>query len=361
MILNDLNNATVSVNVANSIVAQKNFVFLENFMNNITDYFETQVFVENFNNEKNKTAAINDINRWVADQTKGIIDEMLNDDDLSSNTVLVLMNGIYFNLNWKIPFNQSKYATTKSKDLNMMNVKDMFKYAKFNDGQLIEILFVDDLVSMFVFLPSCDDQYEQNANINKKNFNSNCSYNRSISSLFTAAKLEKRIDHLKPKLVDLYMPKFNLQNSNFHDDPKWKSVFNNDSNRTLSMMGIENAFKPKVADFSLINNGNPNLYLTKVVHKILINISENVVYGAGVTSEIVVADDDNDVNNIDIFDKHEFLDHDHNNRITNQIEIKQPKQEEIAIVFRADHRFMFTIRNRQHNITLFAGIVNIQK
>src|SRR6185437_7135906 len=51
------------------------------------------------------------INRWVEERTNGKIKDLLQKDDITKDTALVLVNAIYFKAAWENPFQPS--ATNK--------------------------------------------------------------------------------------------------------------------------------------------------------------------------------------------------------------------------------------------------------
>ena len=65
--------------------------------------------------------------------------------------------------------------------------------------------------------------------------------------------------------------------------PKWKFSWNKTMNEILSSLGMEVAFDPNKANFSAINADN-QLYITKVIHKTFIDVSESGTEAAAVTS-----------------------------------------------------------------------------
>ncbi|KAJ6222848.1 hypothetical protein RDWZM_001393 [Blomia tropicalis] len=281
-----------TIGIANAIAIQQNRAILESFMKNITTYFDAEVFVENFT----KTNSIDELNEWVNEKTNKKITKLF-DSPLSADTVMVLMNAIYFNGIWHTEFNQSLTKSApfyvcknQSESVEMMTKHDKYKYAQFDDGQLLSIPYKNNTMSMLVFLSK---ESRQN----------------SISLSLNDINLETRIKQLKTVNLTLHFPKFKLSKSY-------------QLNKALNSLGIREAFT-KQADFSNINR-NHNLFVSKVLHKTFIDVNEKGSEAAAVTGIVLET--------LSI----------HNT--PRELKVNRP--------------FMFFIRDNTHNVNLFSGIIS---
>eukprot|EP00091_Calanus_sinicus_P001337 TRINITY_DN11331_c0_g1_i1.p2 TRINITY_DN11331_c0_g1~~TRINITY_DN11331_c0_g1_i1.p2 ORF type:complete len:103 (+),score=19.71 TRINITY_DN11331_c0_g1_i1:181-489(+) len=83
-------------------------------------------------NDANKSA--NKINNWVAKKTKNKIRRLFSKEKLGPNTVMILLNALYFKGKWDKPFDMAntkkrKFVVNKEKSINakMMAQTEYFK------------------------------------------------------------------------------------------------------------------------------------------------------------------------------------------------------------------------------------------
>lgn len=298
--LNELNHPEKSMgntlSVANSVAIQKNRQVLESYMNSVTTYFGSQVFVEDFSS----ATATDELNSWVSEKTHSKIPKLF-DSPLSPDTAMVLLNAIYFKGIWEYKFEEK---STKSADFHVtkdqvesvsqMALRAHLRYANFEDGQLLEIPYQNVTMSMFVFLPHENQQ------------------TRAISSALSVTNLDHRMQELNSNDVILHLPKFKIEGS-YSLKP------------TLSKLGIQDAFT-KAADFSNID-GHKDLFVSEVVHKTFIEVNEEGSEAAAATGIVV----------------REFA------------SIDPPPR---PVEFNVNRPFMFFIRDNDHHVTLFSGVIN---
>ncbi len=98
--------------------------------------------------------------------------------------------------------------------------------------------------------------------------------------------------------------------------PKFKTTSQFEMNNTLKEMGMTSAFDANVADFSGMN-GDTNLFISAVVHKAFVDVNEEGTEATGVVVEI--------------------------------------ESFQAPSVFRADHPFVFMIRDNHNGSILFLG------
>ncbi|CAH0728016.1 unnamed protein product, partial [Brenthis ino] len=159
--LNSQENATFSL--AERIYASIEFKLNPCFEKDTRDIFFAEAQNVNFSNP---TEAADIINQWVANKTNNLITDLVPPDSLSRNTIVVLVNAIYFKGTWEKLF---KTENTKKGDfyvnenknvtVNMMNQIESFKYADIpSQGvQVIELPYVNSNFSYLVLLPKLKD------------------------------------------------------------------------------------------------------------------------------------------------------------------------------------------------------------
>lgn len=96
----------VIVSIANSVWTENDFAVKKTFIDILTDYYSS----ESKSFDINDVSAPVKINNWIKDKTNGLITDMV--DKLNDNTVMLLINAIYFKGKWKSQFDKAK--TVKS-------------------------------------------------------------------------------------------------------------------------------------------------------------------------------------------------------------------------------------------------------
>ena len=103
------------------------------------------------------------VNNWCNKKTHGKITKIL--DQLDPNTVMVLLNAIYFKGSWRIEFPEKSTKPKKFYNFNdnskyietdMMSIKDKFLYYQDNELEIIELPYTKDSMSAIILLPNKD-------------------------------------------------------------------------------------------------------------------------------------------------------------------------------------------------------------
>ena len=181
----------------------------------------------------------------------------------------------------------------------MMRQKSDFRYGHFDDLSAIELPYDGDRLSMMIFLPHEIDGLA--------NFESKLTFD-SLNSWTS------RLAEIKPVGVTVVIPKF-------------KTTRELGLGSILGDLGMPGAFDPYIADFSGMT-GNKDLYVDKVIHKAFVDVNEEGTEAAAATAVIM--------------------------GVSTAVGGKPAEP-----IFRADHPFMFIIRENQTGSILFVGrIVN---
>jgi len=243
----------VVMTIANSIWIKNGFTVLDPFITANQTYYKAQVTKLDFN-----PAAVTTINKWVSDKTNGKIPTIL--EQISSNEIMFLINAIYFNGKWKYQFDKSKTANEPFNAVNkinlsvpMMKMEERFGYSVQPGYKALKMPYGADKFQMVLLLPDVGTTPDKLA----------ASLNPEKWSTLNGALQNKT-------KVPVWIP-------------KWKFSWDITLNGILSSLGMEVAFDPNRANFSGINADN-QLYITKVIHKTFIDVSESGTEAAAVTS-----------------------------------------------------------------------------
>jgi len=90
------------LNIVNAIWGQKDYEFLDDFLDILAENYGAGLRILDFINETEKSRVT--INDWVSEQTEGRIEDLIPQGVITALTRLVLTNAIYFNAAWDYPF-----------------------------------------------------------------------------------------------------------------------------------------------------------------------------------------------------------------------------------------------------------------
>jgi serine protease inhibitor len=242
----------VIMEIANSIWYRDDFSVLEDFIHTNQEYFYAEIRSLDFS----APGAKDIINGWVSEKTHEKIREII--DEIPAQTVMYLINAIYFKGMWTFEFDPEDtglkpFYPAEGPSFNALAMRQETELNYYHNDlfQLVELPYGDRNFSMLVFLPSagksCSDIL---AGMDNDSWNS-----------WTGQLAETDV------LVQL--PKFKFET--------FKLL-----NEYLSSMGMEIAFTD-AADFTGINPAG-NLYISRVLHKTYIDVNEEGTEAAAVTA-----------------------------------------------------------------------------
>jgi serine protease inhibitor len=298
-LLGDLNAAHEGyrLSVANALWAQQGYTFLDDFLNLLKTDYGAGLNQVNF---KGATEAARlTINQWVEQKTQDKIKDLLQPGALRSDTRLVLTNAIYFKGDWETQFDKGQ---TKNEDFHLspaqtttaplMHRDGRFSYFDGGTFQILEVPYKSKELSMIVFLPKDPGGLP------------------GLEQSLTDSNLQQWLRQLvSVSKVVVTMPKF-----------KMTQQFELGS--TLSAMGMPQAFSSG-ADFSGMT-GHRDFAISEVIHKAYIDVNEEGTEAAAATAMTMRA-------------------------------LARPAPQAPPPVFRADHPFVFMIRDNRSASILFMG------
>ncbi|ESO86044.1 hypothetical protein LOTGIDRAFT_129913, partial [Lottia gigantea] len=296
----------VTLNNANGMFVKPGTQLLPEFSNKMKQFYDAKVQEFDFSNPKGPEAPIND---WVSKQTAGMIKDFLKPGSVDGNTIMWLINAIYFKGTWKNIFNErltrkQKFHVSKTTqvDVDMMTLSEkMFRYKRLDNLKttVMELPYVGDRYSMYILLP---DDIEGLSTLES-----------SLDATSLESALTSKNSHLlsgmdKITRFIITMPKFSLGSSLKLNQP-------------LQDLGLNKIFDGRQADLSGIT-GKQNLVVNSVIQKAVIDVTESGTRAAAVTGIGIV--------------------------LTSSVHLP-PRY------LRIDHPFMFAIRDKQTNTNLFMG------
>jgi len=252
-----------SIKIANSLWLPDDGRFQVNrdFLQTNMDYYGAAAYMIPFN--KNGADAVN---RWVEEHTGGMIDRVI--DGLTPEDVLLLVNAVAFEAEWLCPFRKEIntddiFTTADGREITVEFMKDMGTAGK-------DYIFDDDSVGIIKTYRS-EENYERSGKYSFAAFmpkDESIPFDEYVSSL-TGEGIAHLLSNSKDR-VYLIMPKF-------------KAEYKTDLVQILSDMGIPSAFDAGAADFTGMGG---DVYVSEVVHKTAIEVSETSTKAAAVTGLI---------------------------------------------------------------------------
>lgn len=239
------------------------------------------------------------INRWTADNTKQRIKELIQPNQLTQLTRLVLTNAIYFKGSWQFRFDAGdtrempfKLSMDEKTAVPTMFREGYYNYAINESAQILELPYAEHEhagFSMMLILPQ-----------------------KLGSSAPKLLQLAHPFENLERRLVRVFLPKFKIQ-SNFS------------LKMPLIQLGIQDAFDDGRADFSGITGSVANkLAISEVVHNAFVEVNESGTEAAAASGVIMAT------------------------------KSMLPPE---AIDFRVDRPFIFAIRENRTGVVVFWGRV----
>lgn len=215
------------LSIANSIWTNRHVAIKPFFIDANRDYFQSTVEAVDFSN----AATVGRINKWAADNTRNLIDHVL--DETDPMALMYLLNAIYFKGVWtsqfdkkqtrKAPFSHENGLVSQ---VDMMRQKAEFNYSENTTMQMVELPYGNQAFHMVVLLPKPGKKLTD-INALLRDGNTWGNLNRGLRSA----------------MVDLQLPRF-------------KTEYNVRLNDLLTDMGMGIAFSPGVADFSRMSDAD---------------------------------------------------------------------------------------------------------
>jgi serine protease inhibitor len=298
-LLRDLNAAhsDYQLNVANALWAQQGYTFLDQFLTLLKSDYGAGLQQVDFKGAPE--AARSTINHWVEQQTQDKIKDLLAPGALRTDTRLVLTNAIYFKGTWQTQFDKAQtrnedfyLSQTKSAAAPLMHREGSFGYFDGGTFQILEVPYKSNALSLIVLLP------KERSGLS------------GLEDSMTASNMQQWLSQVAPvSKVIVTIPRF-------------KSTQEFELSTALRALGMPQAFGAG-ADFSGMT-GQRDFAISAVIHKAFVDVNEEGTEAAAATAVTMRA-----------------------------LAMRAPGPP--PPVFRADHPFIFFIRDNGSRSILFMG------
>ena len=238
------NSQHIKLFLTNGVYINKNFNLHKEYQSMVKNLgsIETMDFS---NNEK----TVKTINDWVANNTNNLIKDLLSPSSVNPDTVMILLNTLYFKCSWKKQFKKNLIESAKFTNLlneesetELMYMQKHFPYYEDDDYQIVEIPYKGEEFTFGILLP-------------KKSF-------------VLPTNVHNYFDKLKLSFLDLYFPKFTQRNKMNMKD-------------TFRKMGVKLLFE-KEADLSKISD--KNIKVDDIIHEVVVIVDETGTEAAAATA-----------------------------------------------------------------------------
>ncbi|XP_022692665.1 leukocyte elastase inhibitor-like isoform X3 [Varroa jacobsoni] len=250
--------------IANKYLAQHTCKVKENFEKLMREKYESEVEIVNFATDSKTIEG--EVNEWVASKTNDMIKQLLSPGTLTADTVLVLLNAIYFKGTWEHEFTPVQYDMefklrdgTKVKKEFMTKKSSHFKYLETEQLRMVRIPYKEAGCYMVVAIPKDENRYID-----------------EIMAKMTTAEMAQAVEKLnnaRIQQVVLTMPKFKI-------DYKYVNVV-----RHIQALGVTKIFNVGEGDFGdLFEEVKDKAGVSDVIHRAVIIVDEKGTEASSATA-----------------------------------------------------------------------------
>jgi serine protease inhibitor len=256
-------NTGVTLSVANRLFASDRFTILQKYITDSLTYYGSEVQRLDFTTQAEQSRVL--INNWISTQTHDKIRDMMPKGKITSNTIMVLTNAIYFKGMWKRKFDARRTIKKNFKvgPYNQMQVDMMHDQFKAMSGEhtalnckVLQLPYSGDQVSMVLILPNDKNGLTQ------------------LENRLTFAKFQELLSGLRKQDTIIRIPKFKVEESY-------------DLKPILRHLGISEIFDRTTANFTkmvLPQLNSHDVYVSDARHKSYIEVNEESSEAAAATT-----------------------------------------------------------------------------
>ena len=281
---------------ANHLWGQKGYGFKDSFLAISRDLFGAELTEVDFAQSE---AVCRAINAWADEKTAGMIKRIVGPDTINDRLRFVVTNAVFFKGEWAEKFTKAAtqavpfHVVDETINVPMMCQTTSCRYGIADNIQILEKPYRGGEMAMMILLPGKEPGALA-----------------ALEGLLSAERVKEwSRSSLTERTVEVLLPRFRLE-SDF-------ALHN-----LLPSMGMSRVFQAGQADLSGIHAGGEPLWLGPVLHRAVVNVDEKGTRAAAVTAVFGGFGE----------------------------EVGPP-----IPIFRADHPFLFLIRDTRTGAILFLG------
>ncbi|XP_069104460.1 leukocyte elastase inhibitor-like [Argopecten irradians] len=289
-------NENVTLHIANRLFPNSKTEIVTSFIELCAKHYQADTKAMNYEQSE---AARQGINDWVSQQTAEKIKDLLPQGSLNALTTMVLVNAIYFKGNWN-----TKFDDKATRDMTFHNLRGQQKSVKmmFHKATNFPLKFDDKLNCKVLELPYKGNNLSMAIILPEDK--------QGLSALeerLTPSVLKELLEDMSSVKVEVYLPKFKL-----------KSGF--ELSKLFKGMGMLDLFDGSKADLSGIDASKMS-YVSAIFHQAFVDVNEEGTEAAAATA----------------------------------VKMMKRSLPRPPLEFKADHPFMFVIRDNRADSILFVG------
>jgi serpin B len=285
--------------IANRIYGDKSVAVAPDFLTLTRERYDAPLAPVDFAAHSNDARL--EINKWVAEQTSGRIKDLLLPSMVTAATRLVLVNAVWFKGTWL-----TRFANDQTKDepfvvdakttttVPTMHARITTGFGELEEENVLELSYVSSIPGRSLSMVIVLPKSADGL--------------AKTEASFDAMRLSLWIRALQQRSVSVSLPRFRIETPSL------------DLRSALESMGIRKLFEK--ADLSRMAKGD--LTISGVVHKAFVEVNEEGTEAAAATASVAKGG------------------------------TAEPPRE---VVFKADHPFLFFVRDRTTQAVLFVGRV----
>ena len=299
----------ITLKAVDALLVNDKFPLLPSYKNLVEDNYYAAVENMDFSNPSD---VVTRLNEWAGLNTNGVINNIINPEELSDYAAAYILNALYFKAEWEGSVDNPMFieSNTESADFQLSNgtaisaemMKSVryYQYAEMDGYKVLVLPYAQGKYNMYVLLP---DENDINGLIEKIQ---QTTWSEILANLKQDAE------------VHVQLPKFEIENK-----------FN--LAETLISLGVEKVFQSEDAEldniFDIKLAHDPKVWIEKIIQKTKISVDERGTEAASVSIEEIGATSPG------------------------------PGEDPKIIYFHADHPFMFVIGEKTSGTILFEGVV----
>ncbi len=299
----------ITLKAVDALLVNDKFPLLPSYKNLVEDNYYAAVENMDFSNPSD---VVTRLNEWAGLNTNGVINNIIDPEELSDYAAAYILNALYFKAEWEGSVDNPMFieSNTESADFQLSNgtaisaemMKSVryYQYAEMDGYKVLVLPYAQGKYNMYVLLP---DENDINGLIEKIQ---QTTWSEILANLKQDAE------------VHVQLPKFEIENK-----------FN--LAETLISLGVEKVFQREDAEldniFDIKLAHDPKVWIEKIIQQTKISVDERGTEAASVSIEEIGATSPG------------------------------PGEDPKIIYFHADHPFMFVIGEKTSGTILFEGVV----
>lgn len=246
----------VDLSLANAVFYHESFQVKPPFISTMQDAFDAKIKGLDFS----QAAAVDAINQWANDNTKGKIEEILYEID--PDMVMFLMNALYFKGEWTTQFDEKD---TEKRPFTLKSGEEI----------MVDAMYHDEMVSLVHY----DEEYKAiELPFGRKNY--------SMLVVVPEQSFDAFLEDLSPGVWNGIISHFDAAAPWTETPlilPKFSFEFDKELGDYLEALGMVDAFYEGLADLSGISD-HPRLYVGMVKQNTFVEVNEQGAEAAAVTT-----------------------------------------------------------------------------